>query len=319
MLQTAKMTFRERIEDIIKDNQSGSSAIAENVIEEIQDYISKNDFDLNELILQLNQLYRKLPFFIVVFHLINSLFLRIEKLIDNKLQGERMKKELSEFLEQYQNTWKFTMQKTVDKAYSILDLKKNNKILTISNSLTIQNLFEECSRNNLDIEVFQSNSGPANEGKIQAKVLSGYGFQVNYIADAAVSKFVPNIDLIILGADCIFNKSFVNKVGSLSLALLADYYEKPIYIISDTRKLVNQNEMSLDVLEAFRYEKPKDPDELWEEVPQNIYPRNYYFEFIPNKYVNAFILDNGLYSYEEIENIIKTKKNSRFFDFALSF
>lgn len=76
-------------------------------------------------------------------------------------------------------------------------------------------------------------SRPAREGIASARLLSGYGWTVTLITDAAIGHWIENVDAVLLGADWIDRRGFINKTGSLALSKLALLHRKPVYVIGD--------------------------------------------------------------------------------------
>ena len=166
---------------------------------------------------------------------------------------------------------------------------KGKTILLHSNSASILEIFKISKDKNINI--LQTIAYPVKEGITQAKDLSENSFLVKIISDSCVTKYIPEIDFALLGADVIFKDYFINKVGSFSVALGCKYYKKPLFVIADPRKLINNiSNSSLD-LKNLETEEPKDPNELCEICNENMEIENYYFEKIPNKLVTRFITE----------------------------
>jgi len=68
--------------------------------------------------------------------------------------------------------------------------------------------------------------------------LEDLGFQVTMIKDEDVSEQIGRLDMLILGADRIEPDLAVNKIGSFMLARIFEEQMKPIYILADSRKII---------------------------------------------------------------------------------
>jgi translation initiation factor 2B subunit (eIF-2B alpha/beta/delta family) len=312
------MSFREDIEEIIQDNKSGSLSILDKLVHVLQRNIKPEECHLNEIISQLNYLYSKFPFFMVLFHFINAFFLRIEKILERKYLSDRSCEELLSFIEKYQDSYSFAYQKAARNFLKHFAVPKA-KIITLSNSSSVQALLREWGRKYPGTEVFQSISGPANEGKVQAQILADQGIRVHLFHDTAMAHFFPTIDCVVLGADCIFPDVFINKSASFQLALMAKYFNKPVYVIADSRKFIVKDNLLIHISEILHFEKPQASDELWPEAPDNINVQNFYFDCIPNSLVSAFVLEHAVLHPEHLKKHISNAQISRFFDFSLSF
>ena len=94
-------------------------------------------------------------------------------------------------------------------------------------------------------------------------------------------------DLAVMGADLIYSDTFLNKTGSFSVALAARYFKKPLYVLSDSRKVEETNNVS-------DMETAREGHLLWKNPPKGVTPVNIYFESIPRKLVTAIYLESGL-------------------------
>lgn len=158
------------------------------------------------------------------------------------------------------------------------------KIFTLSHSLSIANVLGQLSKSR-KIEVFQAESRPVLEGHVQAQELAEMGLKVKVIVDAFIAKTIQDVDIVLLGADGIYSKGFVNKSGSLTAALAAQEYEKALVVIADKTKI------KVGLPEE---ERPKPTEEISSDLDDRIEAVNYYFELVPHKYVTNYILDSGV-------------------------
>ena len=138
-------------------------------------------------------------------------------------------------------------------------------------------------------------------GKIQAQFLAGLGYNVTLITDASVALYADMIDMILLGSDAIYKEFFVNKTGSHLIALVSQEFGIPLYVLADSRKIWNKQDLTS--LSQTISEDPKPPGEIWTDPPDGINPENYYFETIPNKWVDLFITESEAINGKEIRNL----------------
>jgi translation initiation factor 2B subunit (eIF-2B alpha/beta/delta family) len=81
-------------------------------------------------------------------------------------------------------------------------------------------------------------SAPGGEGARFAEELQAEGLDVTLVDDARASEALQGAKLLLLGADTIFrNGAFINKVGTLPLALEAARLKLPVVVASETFKL----------------------------------------------------------------------------------
>lgn len=299
--------FEKKITQIGSDTESGSVSILNQTILAVEDFLEQNDkAPVNSLITTLNTLLKKHSHFSALFHFINELFLFLDEFPEQEIESIK----LMSFLKTYQDKWNCVSGFVTQAAINEIDFN-NKTVLLHSNSTTIHNVFEELSFTGTDISFFQTASAPVEEGKTLAKLLAGLEFKVNYIADAAVGRFIDQIDLVIVGADAIFKNKFLNKIGTYLIALACRNRQLPFYVIADSRKLFNEQNVSKFVFNNLTDEDLKPADELWNKPPNGITPLNYYFEFTPNNLVTKFIFESGTYDHGELNKLSMVKEISK--------
>jgi translation initiation factor 2B subunit (eIF-2B alpha/beta/delta family) len=125
--------------------------------------------------------------------------------------------------------------------------------------------------------VYCSESRPGNEGREMAARLARAGVRVTLLTDAAHFALPPVEDHVILGADRITRRGFVNKIGSERLAERARRARRPpaLWLVADTSKFLP------DALERLVVERPGPAREIWRNPPQGVRLENPYFGFTP--------------------------------------
>ena len=129
--------------------------------------------------------------------------------------------------------------------------------------------------------VFLSVSHPAREGEKFALKLKQNGIEPVLFEDSAYSLILRDVDAVLVGADAIFDDSFFNKTGTLSLALLAREFEVPFYVESCFCKYLNKEKKKFFSVEH----KPES-----EISSVNCKRINMYFEEIPLKFVDKIFV-----------------------------
>lgn len=271
----------QEVWDILSNRQSGSVVLLDNLTKAFASYSDRNNehrhVELKELIHFLDTGFANFP---VILHFLKEFkeFLSDEPPHDTRI-----------FLNKYAQQWQNVTTKLAEQVSKVIDFS-NKTVLIQSHSGTIQTLFGLLRRDYSNIKIIQTESRPVMEGRIQADYLTKLGFEVTFITDSAAAIFFPEVDFIISGADRVCKKHFVNKIGSYSLALLAKEFNKPFYLLSDSRKIFSDN----SCLEMK--EKAKSPKEIWKSPPDRIVIKNFYFETIPNMLVTKFITEKGIWN-----------------------
>lgn len=221
--------FRSEINQIKKNRVDGSLQILNTTIDVIVNYLSTDVFSEITLINQLDDLSKTFPDFAILNHFVSGI---------NK--AGNTKKELLDFISDYKSKWA-----NVDQDISNHFLNRikvdDLAILLHSNSRTIHALFEEIARRNLSVNVFQTESLPGGEGILQADYLRKLGFKVFMIKDDDVINQIRKLDMFLIGADRIEPENVINKVGSLTIALLFTEKGKPVYVLADSRKIIEDS------------------------------------------------------------------------------
>lgn len=115
-------------------------------------------------------------------------------------------------------------------------------VLTHSYSGTVKRALELAAKSQHKLTVYVTESSPGLEGKQLAKDLIGLGIPVKLIADSAIHSIIPEVDLVLVGADSILaDGSVVNKIGTSSLAKAAHERGVPCYAVCESTKFSCQD------------------------------------------------------------------------------
>jgi translation initiation factor 2B subunit (eIF-2B alpha/beta/delta family) len=281
--------------EILKDNRSGSVQIVNNLIKELKEIIKNNPAsDLKDaVIIDIKEVLFHHRGMLVLFHFINEFLLKIDE--------DYSKDELIFFLEDYEIKWQNINRGIIKNIFEENEFE-GKKILLHSNSSTVVELFSEFKTRNIFPVVYQTISYPVKEGKIEAEDISKTGFEVYVFADGAAADIIKEIDFFICGADAIFKNSFVNKAGTFLYSLACDYFDKPVYILSDSRKIINEDYLPLKLRKLYTEFTDNDPDEIWKSPPEKIEILNRYFEKIPLKLINKIYSEKEILLPEDLLN-----------------
>ncbi len=271
--------------DIIKDNLSGSGAILNKVQLELIDLGNEKDEIAKDILLEaLYKIQEQFPQFGVLLHFVKVLTGRFQD--ETVIKG----KQLTAYVNTYINTWKDSRNKASLNLIAKIGFKGKN-VLVHSNSTAIHNLFGHLAEKETFPVVWQTYSSPAGEGLVQAKTISSMGFETHLIHEDALSNFMHDIDMAILGADLIREDAFLNKAGSYPLALLLEDFKKPLYLLAEKRKLISDTARTTEQINKLSVEREQPAAELDPGNPQGITVHNLYFEFTPLALVKKVFTD----------------------------
>ena len=160
-------------------------------------------------------------------------------------------------------------------------------LVTISMSRSVLTVVEAV-RQRRPVRVACSESRPALEGRTLASHLAATGVPVAVYGDAAIAHALAGASAVVLGADAISARGFLNKTGSSMLAAAASQQGVPVYVAATRDKFAGATlSTRLTVREG-------DPREVWDSPPPGIDVRNPYFELTPLDGVSAVISDLGV-------------------------
>lgn len=231
--------YRQKVEAILRDRISGSSVIADE-IEEI--FLSIPETDLVHTLRKIVKIHGSMA---AVTNRINRLCLEKE---GRDIPGFR------------------DMSGTIHREFWETHCRKKNWITLSMSGAVIECL--QKSPHPLHIKV--GISYPHREGIITRNKLKD-SHQVLVYEDNKLSSEVEHCDAVILGADRVGEDEIVNKCGSFPLALAAQYFRKPLYIITSGEKFLSPD--------LFRFHRSK--------VVHRKSRLIHYFETVPRRLITA--------------------------------
>jgi hypothetical protein len=87
-------------------------------------------------------------------------------------------------------------------------------------------------------EIWIAESRPAREGLRAATTLAAAGFKVRVFEDALLASAAAMAGAVVVGADRLARRGFVNKSGTLALALAAREARRPFVVVAESAKFL---------------------------------------------------------------------------------
>jgi len=227
------MNFQNEISTIVNDHSHGSSFLLKQLIQIFLEY-QPNKEATEAALSALKKIDASM---VILHHFINYL----ENLPQNQ--------SFHQFIQNYQNQWENANQSIARKLTKVLP-KGAYKVLTHSHSGVVISVLTYLQESGYEFNIYQTESNPGGEGKIQAEALKNRGFVVNQIPDDQIKTTIQTIDIIILGVDHYTSTHFVNKVGSKQIVELAFEIGKTVFVLGDSRKQVEKVFEPGDMFEA---------------------------------------------------------------------
>ncbi|HXG42126.1 MAG TPA: NUDIX domain-containing protein [Dehalococcoidia bacterium] len=133
--------------------------------------------------------------------------------------------------------------------------------------------------------VLLSEGRPGQEGLQLARELAGAGIAVTLVADAQLPGLVAEAEAVVVGADALLaDGSFVNKAGTLALALAARRHRVPFYVVAEAWKALPPG--------VAPFPEEGEADEIAPPT-MGVTVRNPYFETTPASLVTAYLTEGG--------------------------
>jgi len=287
------MKFSSDEKRILDDNRSGSSEILQQTLHYNKNYLNDPQLDSERLkhLIQFNKtVVEKFNSMILVRNGLNRANDLIKRSVTTKAEAESIKADF--------NSLMADINQMADRAVincKVLFDKYPGKIrvATYSNSGIIKKVIE-AYKDNIR-EVILSEARPAYEGREMARFITSLGITVAFVTDMLLLEYLQDATLLLLGADAVGMKSFINKAGSGALLDTARDNEIASAVIFESLKIGDINNLS----------KPSDNypgEEVWPDADKShIKIINKYFEVIQNQKVDYFITDLGTDSPESLE------------------
>jgi len=169
-------------------------------------------------------------------------------------------------------------------------------IFTHCHSSTVTRMIAKAKDDGKSFSVICTETRPALQGRITAREMVELGVQTMFIVDSAARYYMGDVDLVVVGADAITSEgNVVNKVGTSSIAVLANEAGKPFYVVSELLKF--DPETLYGVSEPI---EQRNPSEVWKEAPEKLSVRNPAFDVTPSRYIHGLICEEGIISPQSV-------------------
>ncbi len=175
--------------------------------------------------------------------------------------------------------------------YGGRELSGSSVILTHCHSSSVVSILERANELSKGIEVICTETRPKFQGLITAKQLSEAGLKVTLIVDSAVSHFMKDVDVVVVGADAITAKGdLINKIGTCGIAFIAHEHGVSMYSAAETFKFDPATLWGgIEKIEERNPEEVVNPKRL-----KGVEVRNPAFDVTPARYITAYITEVGV-------------------------
>ncbi|TGZ82365.1 nagb/rpia/CoA transferase-like protein [Ascodesmis nigricans] len=188
-------------------------------------------------------------------------------------------------------------------AAGVKAIRDGSVVFLHGHSRCITALCLKAATNGRRFKVIVTQTGESQLGARTATELRKAGIEVALIPDTAMAYAMPKATIVLMGAEGVFANGFcLNILGSMQLAMAAQYYKKPVYICAETHKFVD-----MFPLDQFRLPVTQnivnftDSDEPAPESSSDkpaLGPYGY-VDIIPKDLITGYITEIGLLSPQE--------------------
>ncbi|MBU3917512.1 S-methyl-5-thioribose-1-phosphate isomerase [bacterium] len=157
--------------------------------------------------------------------------------------------------------------------------------------------------------VYADETRPLLQGaRLTSWELQKAGIDVTLITDNMAGHIMSkgDIDIVITGTDRVAaNGDVANKIGTMSVAILANHFNIPFYVAcpSSTIDFSTPTGEGIEIEERESYEVSSFGER--QTAPENIKVRNPAFDVTPNRFVTGLITEKGIVTAPYKENLLK--------------
>ncbi len=174
-------------------------------------------------------------------------------------------------------------------------------VFTHCHSSTVTRMIAKAKADGKEFSVICTETRPAFQGRITAREMVELGIQTMFIVDSAARSYMGDVDLVVVGADAITSEgNVVNKIGTSSIAVLANEARKPFYVVSELLKFDPET-----LNGAYERIEQRSPSEVWNEAPEKLSVRNPAFDVTPSRYIHGIICEEGVIAPQSVAEVIR--------------
>jgi len=171
-------------------------------------------------------------------------------------------------------------------------IKNKMIVFTHCHSSTVIEILKQAKLQKKTFTVHNTETRPKFQGRLTAKDLHRFGIPVIHFVDSAARLALKKADIMLLGADAITAEGkVINKIGSELMAEVAEKWDVPVYICTDSWKF--------DPKSVFGFEEEiekRNPKEIWPTAPKGVLIHNFAFEKIDPNLITGIISELGIYT-----------------------
>ena len=176
-------------------------------------------------------------------------------------------------------------------------------IFTHCRSSTVTCLLRKAKKSSKKFSVICTETRPVFQGRLTARELLDMGINTTLIVDSAARSSIKQADIVLVGADAITSDgNVINKIGTASIAILAEEARVPFYVASELLKFDAATQIG-----EFETIEERSRDEVWTDSPPNLIIKNPAFEVVRRDFIHALICEEGIIPPHIVSEVIRRK------------
>ena len=184
-------------------------------------------------------------------------------------------------------------------------LQDGDTVMTHCHSTDVLSTIETAREQGKELDAVVKETRPRKQGHLTAERMRQLGVPVTLIVDSAATRFIGDVDHVLVGADSIrADGSVVNKIGTRGLAVLAREEGTPVTVAAQTLKLDPETFAGNSVEIESRADEEVIPDGERAELG-GIEVANPAFDVTPPRYVDAIVTERGLFPPEGVVTLMR--------------
>jgi len=182
-------------------------------------------------------------------------------------------------------------------------IKNGMVIYTHCHSSTVIGILKEAKKQGKKFSVICTETRPLLQGRKTAAELAEAKIPVTLMVDSAARIALKSADMMLLGADAITNTKIYNKIGSEIFSIIANKFEVPVYICTNSWKFDPKPYEEIE-------ERPS--EEIWPHAPKGVKISNPAFEKINPNLIEAIISELGILDFNSFLSQVRKTYSSLF-------
>jgi translation initiation factor eIF-2B subunit delta len=163
-------------------------------------------------------------------------------------------------------------------------------VLTHDYSSTVLEAIELAAQDGAHLEVYVTEARPRYLGRKTARVLAGIDrIEPHLIVDSAAGHFLPEVDRVVTGMDCIVEDTLYNRIGTYPIAATAADVGVPMTVVGNGAKIIES---------GFAFENEiRSPSEVMREPAEGFTVENPAYDATPTALLDSVVTDERVIEY----------------------